>query len=268
MDDRSRDHKGGFAARSVDRVAAKRLDEAWLEARLAHPDSRFVPLWRDKNLVDGEAKPVASFLSRAQVNGLLDEAHSITFLGLRDDRPYFALDLADGMPEDSPPPELREHGEFRDLRRVGALLDADEGALLAYARAMAYWHRRHRFCGECGCTTESDRGGHLRVCTRSSCGAYHFPRTDPAIIVLVHTEETLPPERCLLGRQPAWPEGLYSTIAGFVEPGETLEEAVAREVREETGVPLREVRYRSSQPWPFPSSLMLAFVARAAGEGL
>jgi NAD+ diphosphatase len=124
---------------------------------------------------------------------------------------------------------------------------------------MTYWHNRHRFCGVCGSPTDSIEGGFQRLCVNAACAHRHFPRTDPAIIVLVTSGE-----RGLLGRQPSWPEGLVSTLAGFVEPGETLEDAVIREVREETSIELGEVHYHSSQPWPFPSSLMLGFSAQAA----
>jgi NAD+ diphosphatase len=144
------------------------------------------------------------------------------------------------------------------LRRVAPLLDRHTAGLLAYAQAMAYWHHRHRFCGVCGHLTESVQGGHLRVCTDPACRANHFPRTDPAIIVLVTHGE-----RCLLARQAHWPAKRYSIIAGFVEPGESLEDAVAREVKEETGVALRAITYQSSQPWPFPKSLMVGFFAEA-----
>ena len=153
---------------------------------------------------------------------------------------------------------LAELGQFRELREVAALLDAPEAAILAHARAMAYWHQRHRFCGDCGSPTESREGGYLRVCSNAQCGQHHFPRSDPAIIVLVEWEN-----HCLLGHKPSWPDGLYSTIAGFVEPGECIEGAVIREVSEETGVQVGEIHYQSSQPWPFPSSLMLGFRARA-----
>jgi NAD+ diphosphatase len=126
---------------------------------------------------------------------------------------------------------------------------------------MTYWHHRHRFCGVCGSPTDSIEGGFQRLCANPDCGHRHFPRTDPAIIVLVTSGE-----RGLLGRQPSWPKGMYSTIAGFVEPGETLEDAVIREVREETNIELCRVHYHSSQPWPFPSSLMLGFSAQAASS--
>ena len=153
---------------------------------------------------------------------------------------------------------LAELGQFQELRQVAALLDAPDAAILAHARAMAYWHQRHRFCGDCGSPTESREGGYVRVCSNAQCGQHHFPRSDPAIIVLVESGN-----RCLLGRKSSWPAGQYSTIAGFVEPGECIEGAVIREVSEETGVQVGEIHYQSSQPWPFPSSLMLGFRARA-----
>jgi NAD+ diphosphatase len=177
-------------------------------------------------------------------------------LGEAGEHAYFALGLPDT--DETLPVSLAKVGDLRDLRSVAALLDHRDGALLAYAKAMTYWHRRHQFCGACGSPTRSSSGGHLRVCTNPQCAEHHFPGTDPAIIVLVTCGE-----RCLLGRQPTWPVGRYSIIAGFVEPGESLEAAVAREVWEEAGIEAEEVRYCASQPWPFPSSLMLGFTAQA-----
>jgi NAD+ diphosphatase len=138
-------------------------------------------------------------------------------------------------------------------------MDRAEGSVLAYARGMIWWHSRHRFCGVCGGPTESAEAGHVRRCLDAACATTHFPRTDPAVIMLVTDGE-----RALLGRQKAWPKGQHSTLAGFVEPGECLEDAVAREVCEETGIRVEEVRYHSSQPWPFPASIMLGFTASAA----
>jgi NAD+ diphosphatase len=146
------------------------------------------------------------------------------------------------------------------LRTVADELPPEDWATLTYARAMAYWHQRNRFCSDCGSPTESTHGGHIRVCAN---GHQHFPRTDAAIIVLVFSGE-----RALLGRQPSWPPGRYSTLAGFVEPGETVEQAVAREVYEEAGVRLRELQYFGSQSFPFPASLMLGFHAEAASEDI
>jgi NAD+ diphosphatase len=259
MDSHStRSSRNGFAAQGIDRAHAQRRDPTWVAANLSDPKTRFVPLWRSRNLVAGSPFR-AVFLSHEQVADLLPEATSVTLLGREEGRVYFGLGLPGREP--TPPQELSRLGEFRDLREVAPLLSPLEGALLAHARALVYWHRRHRFCGDCGHPTEGAEAGHVRLCTNASCGRQHFPRTDPAIIVLVTSGE-----RCLLGRQPSWPSGRYSTIAGFVEPGESLEAAVMREVREETGVFVREVHYQSSQPWPFPASLMLGFRAVAAGE--
>jgi NAD+ diphosphatase len=148
----------------------------------------------------------------------------------------------------------------KSLRDVGHLLSDRDAGLLVHAVGLANWHASHTHCPRCGAATRSTRGGAVRVCVAD--GSEHFPRTDPAMIVLVHDGA----DRCLLGRQPIWPPGRYSTLAGFVEPGESAEQAVVREVLEETGVLVRDVSYSASQPWPFPSSLMLGFRARADGE--
>ena len=157
--------------------------------------------------------------------------------------------------------------ELCELPDAGVRLDPQDGALLAYARALIYWHRRHRHCGDCGSPNAIHHGGHMLECTGASCRARTFPRTDPAVIVLVELIDG-PAPRCLLGRSPGWPSRTYSALAGFVEPGESLEDAVVREVHEEAGVTVTDVRYRSSQPWPFPASLMLGFRARALGEAI
>jgi NAD+ diphosphatase len=149
---------------------------------------------------------------------------------------------------------------FADLRQLAGRLERQEGALLAFARAMLFWHSRHRFCGLCGTPTRSEEAGHMRRCTDPSCHTMHFPRTDPAVIMLVTDGD-----RALLGRNKNFPvPGMYSTLAGFVEPGESLEDAVAREVREETAIEVAAVHYHSSQPWPFPANIMLGFYAEAA----
>ncbi len=165
------------------------------------------------------------------------------------------------MPSENFDEPLRA-GEFKDLRFASMGLDRDEAAVLAYARALLYWHRRHRFCGRCGAATTVCEAGHARDCSNVECAKRHFPRTDPSIIVLV-TAQHEGRAHCLLGRQASWPPNVYSTLAGFVEPGECLEDAVAREVFEESGVRVDAVRYHSSQPWPFPAALMLGFHADA-----
>jgi NAD+ diphosphatase len=233
-------------------VAERRRDPAWLSDRLADPATRVVPVVGLKNLVTTGDPPRAVFLPPTS---LAPSAEPI-FLGELGGDVYFAVELDEAVGA-----ALEVGCGFAELRPLGALLDRDEAAMLAYARAMVYWHHRHRFCGVCGAPTRSEDAGHLRRCTNATCAAVHFPRTDPAIIVLVTRGE-----QCLLGRQASWPAGQYSTLAGFVEPGESLEDAVAREVKEETGVEVSEIEYHSSQPWPFPSSLMLGFTARAASE--
>jgi NAD+ diphosphatase len=177
------------------------------------------------------------------------------FRGARTVLVEFAMDPA----REAPLP-LPEATELRELRPLAPLLQADAASLLAYARALVLWRARHRFCGVCGAANQGTRAGHVLRCSRESCGTETFPRLDPAIIVLVSDASG---ERALLGRQSSWPAGRYSTIAGFVEPGESLEDAVVREVDEETGVGVGEVEYVASQPWPFPSSLMLGFRAVA-----
>ena len=177
----------------------------------------------------------------------------MVFLGEQESTRFFAVnvDAQPGIAE-----TLATRGQRRDLQSVGVNLPHAWAGLLAYARAMCHWHQSHRFCGRCGAPTRAEQAGHVRVCT--ACASQHFPRTDPAIIVLVERGE-----HCLLGHQAGWPEGLYSVIAGFVEPGESVEQCVVREVKEETDIDVEEVCYASSQPWPFPSSLMLGFTARA-----
>jgi NAD+ diphosphatase len=234
-----------YAGPYLDRASDRRKDAAWLAQVLADPATRYVPVWQHKSLIATEQATAVLLDSRAG-----EAADEPILLGEFRGRMVFALEL-------SVPPVIAV-GEFLDLRTASALLNADEAGLLAYARAMVYWRGRYRFCGVCGSPTRSAEGGHVRVCVNPTCGTETFPRLDPAIIVLVENDG-----RALLGRQDSWPAGRYSTIAGFVEPGESLEDAVAREVLEETGVGLRSVRYHSSQPWPFPSSLMLGFEATA-----
>jgi len=250
-----------FAGYAIDRVSGRRTDEKWLSERLKDPSSFFIPVWEAKNLVKLGETPRPILLEASHAAEFVEKAESISFLGEEDGKVYFGVGLS--ADASSLATALGKLGEFKDLRGVGLLLHRREGALLAYARAMAYWHQRHRFCGDCGCQTKSAEGGHLRVCTNPQCAQQHFPRTDPAIIVLVAKKE-----HCLLARQSSWAKGFYSTLAGFVEPGETLEEAVVREVMEETGIRVRRVYYHSSQPWPFPCSIMLGFIAEAENEDI
>ena len=252
-----------YVAENFDRAAHRRKDEAWLDARRTDPNSLIVPVWRARNLVALGEPPAALFPDMTLIARFGEDP--LIFLGETPEHPYFAWDLSvlDEAEAQALARAYAPTAEFVDLRRVGALLPRRDGALLAYARGVAHWHSRHRFCGVCGAATVAAMAGHTRVCTSRGCATIHFPRTDPATIMLV-----IDGDRCLLGRQKVWAPGMYSTLAGFVEPGESLEQAVAREVREESGIEVDDVRYHSSQPWPFPASLMLGFYATARTRAL
>jgi NAD+ diphosphatase len=256
-----------YAGGHLDRADKLRKAPDWIAERLARPDSLIVPVWRNHNQIAGfgarPAAPRAVLYTRDRAEVLMAQASEVVFLGLEVDRAVFAADFSTS--ETPHAITLAREESFVDVRQVGALLEAQEAALMAYARGMVYWHRHHRFCGACGHATESRLGGHMRQCTNPACGRETFPRTDPAVIMLVeHRPPGGAPARCLLGRQSSWPPGSYSTLASFVEPGESLEEAVAREVFEETGVRLAQVVYQASQPWPFPASIMVGYRALAA----
>ncbi len=248
-----------YSGMRLDRGDRLRRDRDWLAARLANSASRFVPVWRARNLIRSETELSAVWLDGPAGRTLQAQASETVFLGLDGETAYFAIDLS-ALEEPEATPEAAgggaPQGKFLDLRAVGPLVARAEGAILAYARGVIHWHQRHRFCGVCGGATASALGGHQRLCLSQDCGTQHFPRTDPAVIMLIHDGE-----RCVLGRQKIWPDGMHSTLAGFVEPGESLEEAVAREIMEEVGIQLDQISYQSSQPWPFPASLMLGFHA-------
>ncbi|MBK1695948.1 NAD(+) diphosphatase [Rhodovibrio salinarum] len=243
---------------SLDRAAQMRSDPAWVAARLLDRQTRFVPVWNNRNLVSDPDRPQPCFLMGEQASLALELADEVVLLGLQDGAAIFAIDL-------SPLEEVEAHqavgdgATFRDLREVGPNMAQGDGALMAYARALVHWHGHHQYCPRCGQPNESKDAGFARICCGRQCGTTQFPRTDPAVIMLVHDGG----EHCVLGRHARFPPGMHSTLAGFVEPGECLEEAVVREVKEEVGitVPLEGVRYFASQPWPFPASLMLGFHA-------
>ncbi len=244
---------------AFDRAAKRRLDPEWLEAALRSPETRVALAWRSKMLIaaEGEARRAATLPGDA-----LDHVGEAVFLGMADGSPHFAVDVSAFEAEEV---EVRfaPHGVFEDLRMIGLLLPGDDAALLAYAKGMLYWHERHRFCGVCGHPTRASDGGHRRLCTNEACKTEQFPRSDPAVIMLIEHED-----KCLLARGARFPANFVSVLAGFVEPGESLEDTVAREVFEECGVSVTDIAYASSQPWPFPSSLMLGFRARALDPAL
>ncbi|MEQ9110002.1 MAG: NAD(+) diphosphatase [Rhodospirillaceae bacterium] len=238
---------------TLDRASALRSTDSDVEKLRLNPNTRVLPIWNGNHLFDEQGQGAVAVTS--EHFDLFDQADWI-FLGSAEDSPWFAVVIQ----SDEAPPSLTNLGILEPLHpRVGAL-ESDQAALMAYARGMALWHLNHLHCGRCGAPTVSCDGGHIRRCSDESCGYRAFPRTDAAVIVLVEHPDG---ERCLLGRQSKWPEGMYSVVAGFVEPGESLEECVIREVKEETGIQVTDATYHASQPWPFPSSLMLGFSAKA-----
>jgi NAD+ diphosphatase len=249
-----------YTGSPLDRAAEKRDDAAWVAAALDHPDTLFAPVWRARNLMRGKAagRPEAVFLSNEAAATLRMAGGPWALLGLHHGTPLFAVDVSTA---DDPVPLLPDgFGEFVDLRAVPGLLGNDDASIMAHARGLMHWRGRHRFCGICGTQCEPRSAGHVMFCT--GCEAQHFPRTDPAVIMLVFRGD-----RALLGHSARFPaSNMYSTLAGFVEPGESLEEAVAREVLEESGIRVGAVHYHSSQPWPFPASIMLGFYAEALTE--
>lgn len=238
-----------FTGNPLDRASAERSDPKWIAAQQARADALFLPIWQTKPLLIGDR---AGLLSAAMM-GLTPDMQTI-FLGLRDGQPLFAV----AMPGSEEPP-LTGLGEFREMRAAAFVLSDAESAIAGQAKALIDWHHRHRFCANCGTETAPADSGYRRLCPK--CGTEHFPRTDPVVIML-----PLLGDECLVGRSPRFMEGMYSAFAGFIEPGETMEEAVRRELQEEVSLGVTSVRYHTSQPWPFPSSLMLGCYAQASSK--
>ncbi len=248
-----------FSGVRLDRADHRRTDADWIEAKLHDPVSRFIPVWNQQSIVFNGNEPRAALINREALDGLLDAKASLAFLGIALEEggiAHFAVDLSH-LPVETLIARY-SGGALMDLRDSVQLVPAHEAAILAYARGLMYWHQKNRYCAACGHKSKARRAGHERACTNPACGAVHFPRTDSAVIVLVHDGDY-----CLLCRQSHWPTGMHSTLAGFLEPGESLEETVAREIFEESGVYVSDVRYHSSQPWPFPASIMVGFMAKA-----
>ena len=253
-----------FANNPLDRASQKRTDDAWLAERMADPESRFVPFYKLEPFVLPEATPNEgkdiAWLPPEMVTPLMAPGAVAIFLGInRRGRAMFAADVSAG-----PNPEegaLRGLGAFEDLRALAMKGEITPGelAIMAQAKSMIDWHRRHGFCAVCGHASDLAEAGYKRVCP--SCKAEHFPRTDPVVIMLATRGEY-----ALLGRQPMFPGGMFSALAGFIEPGESIEEAVHREMLEEASIAVRKVRYHSTQPWPYPSQLMIGCHAEAETE--
>jgi NAD+ diphosphatase len=241
----------------LEREAHRRGDSEWLRQQLSNP-AQFIFLWNGCNLfgVGQEKRPLVLELPEPE------KVLNPIFLGiLRQSGALFAADLSARRSEEDALASLNlntDLARFIPLRQFDGSLSSEERSLLFYSRSLTYWHEQQKFCHRCGHPTLPEEAGHVMGCTNPNCATKHFPRTDPATIMLVYSGDL-----CLLGRQASWPQGMYSTLAGFVEPGEKLEAAVFREVKEESGIEVKNIRYFGSQPWPFPQSLMLGFFAEA-----
>ncbi|GJL96115.1 MAG: NADH pyrophosphatase [Hyphococcus sp.] len=254
------DNPNWFANGPLTRFNTENDNAALLSERLRHPDSLLIPLWRGDPLVTGsETNRAVGFLSAAAANEFPANA-TIVALGQKDGRTYFAIDAStdDETSEQAP---FADIGEYMPLRMAAGVVSRDDLAIIGHAHWLLDWHQKHPFCAVCGEPTKIQSGGAKRTCP--SCTAEHFPRSNPVAIVLaVHKGA------CLLGRGPHFPPGFLSALAGFVEAGETPEEAAKRELFEEAGVTLTDVRYQFSQPWPFSASLMMGFIADTTARDL
>jgi NAD+ diphosphatase len=254
-----------FCGNPLNRASEKRPDAQWVAAKRNDPSSFILPMWKLQPFIIGPEKtrtPLeAGFLRPGLAESLMAPDAPVILLGLDGDTAYFAIDISDARDPANEGP-LAGLGHFRDLRAaaMSGLVDRDI-AILGQAKAMIDWHQRHGFCPRCGHATQLADAGYKRVCP--NCNAEHFPRTDPVVIMLATNGDA-----CLVGRGKQFPPGFFSALAGFVEPGETIEEAVAREIHEEAGVRVKNVTYMTSQPWPFPSSLMMGCFAQAEDRTL
>lgn len=252
----ARSRRNRFTAVRLNREVELRDDAQWVTRTLANPDTRLVPLWRSRSLLErSDDGTIAIYLSPSQL-AEPDRIQPPTLLGNDGVREYFVVSVTDSQKDSIL--EQFPKARFADLRRASIYMAAKHAGILAYAKAMHYWQHRHAFCGVCGNPNLLRSAGHRMVCSNEECSRESFPRIDPAIIVLVTNKDA-----CLLGRNAKWPPKQFSTLAGFVEPGESLEDAVVREVFEEVQVQLQDIRYVSSQPWPFPASAMCGFYAEA-----
>ncbi|HEY2107987.1 MAG TPA: NAD(+) diphosphatase [Candidatus Binataceae bacterium] len=248
-----------FAGNPLNRASEKRTDTNWIESKRRDPSSLILPMWRLEPFLLGPPKPEApielGLLRPGIADSLADAGAPCIFLGLDGDRALFALDVSEARDPAKAGP-LAGLGHFREARTAAQMASIRDAAIIGQAKAMIDWHQRHGFCPRCSAPTQIMDAGYRRLCGK--CKAEHFPRVDPVVIMLATHGEA-----CLVGRGKQFPAGMFSALAGFVEPGETIEEAVRRELMEEASVRVGEVTYHATQPWPFPSSLMIGCFAKA-----
>ena len=254
-----------FGYDNLDRMTDYRNDLNWFE-KLNKKNVKIVPVWNSSILFERAIKSQEDFTSILfpnlyDIEEFIENQNLKILLGSRNkstiNEIFLCIDFSNST-QKKINSIMQSFGEFRSLRDASPKLDKFKGSLAAYAIAISNWHKQNKFCNTCGAKTLVSNAGHQINCSQKHCAYIQFPRMDPAVIMLIHNNN-----KTLLGRQTIWPKGMYSTLAGFVEPGETLENAVAREAYEEAGIKVHKIKYHSSQPWPFPSSLMLGFFAEA-----
>ena len=255
-------HQPFYASSEINRQGDYRNNKKLIEKIIVDKKTKFIPYFEGKNLFKQKNENIEAIkLNNEQLITFFPKGiDNPVFLGVANEINYVGLDISNKNPNIDL--WLEEHDIIvEDLRRYGPLIDDIDASFLALTNGMFFWHNTHQFCGSCGFKNISKEGGFVKACSNNKCGKNHFPRTDPAIITLISFQD-----KVLLGRSPRFPEGMYSTLAGFVEPGESLEQALEREVFEEVGVKVKNIKYFNSQPWPFPASLMLGFFAEAINE--
>ncbi|MDQ8028089.1 MAG: NAD(+) diphosphatase [Brevundimonas sp.] len=249
-----------FAGNPLDRAGDRRNDPAWLAEQAGNPEALAMALWQGKPLVEDHADgPRLQWLSLDHARDIVPDRE--VFLGLWKEAPVFAVEIEG--PVDPAAGPLQGLGAFMDMREAAGVLPGADAAMAGLAKSLFDWRARHGFCAACGHASDTASGGWKRICP--ACKTEHFPRVDPVTIMLV-IHKGGAEDRCLLGRQAAWPEGRMSALAGFLEPGESIEEGCAREIAEEAGLTATKVRYHSSQPWPFPSQLMIGLFAEVDSD--
>ncbi|VAW67800.1 NADH pyrophosphatase, decaps 5'-NAD modified RNA [hydrothermal vent metagenome] len=245
----------------LDRTSAYRSDEAWITEKLYDEKTHIIPVHNLNMLCTNTPDITAVYLTHKDFDSSADLINNCVFLGIYNETPCFSVDI--NTTELASKLCRLTGATFENFKSVATLLDTPSSELLALARFMSFWHSRNLYCGKCGHKTNRSESGHVRICQNELCKEHYYPNMDPAIIVLVTSGN-----RCLLGRQQNWKEGMYSTLAGFVEPGETIEQAVVREIQEEAGITVHNIEYQGSQSWLFPNSLMLGFSAIAKDESI
>jgi NAD+ diphosphatase len=253
-----------FAGGELDRLEHRRSNGSWINRALKKKSARFIIFSDGKPLVNTKPKVLPAYQSYEAISDFLKEKPTTVLLGSGGKHNYFAVDLS-GVDAKETKSLAKKGANFKDLRSVAIAFTATpykvDLANLGLAKALLGWHESHQFCSRCGTKTKLRRAGYMRKCAKPSCETEHFPRTDPVVIMLAIRDG-----KCLLGRQPQFLEGVYSALAGFMEPGESIEEAVRRELYEEAGIRVGEVTYFASQPWPFPASLMIGCYAEALND--